>query len=177
MSRLLSKKHIAIFAPALLFANFVSGCAMLMRTQTAQEALPVIGHIVYDHWLALYAASKGNIAFVDEPLVRHRVHGGNQTNTVADVHTKQDYVGRRVIPYEKRMRALRGRIDIGQVQRDAEAWAQARAAYAEGDRGAGRTIWKYRKLDLKVSLFELLLPVIPGPAFRWVIRSVRRGVM
>jgi len=164
-------------APALLFANFASGCAMIVRTQTAKEALPFVGHIVYDHWLALYAASRGNIAFIDEPLIRHRVHGSNQTNTVADVHTKRDYIERRVIPYEKRIQALRGRVDLGRVQRDAEAWAQARVAYAAGDRGAGRTIWKHRKLDPKVSFFELLLPVMPERGFRQVIRSVRRGVI
>lgn len=32
---------------------------------------------MYDHWLALVAATTGAIAFIDEPTVLYRQHGGN----------------------------------------------------------------------------------------------------
>ena len=162
-------------APSLLFANFASGCAAMLRTDIAKAALPCIDHIVYDHWFALYAAAQGRVICVPDLLIRHRVHSANQTNTVADVSTKQDYVERRILPYARRMQEMHDRLSLGQVQRDTEAWAAARAAYAQGDKSQWRLLWRHRKLDSKVSLFELLLPIMPTWGFRLALRLIRQG--
>ncbi len=164
-------------APAFLYKNFASGCATLLRADLAKAALPCIGHIVYDHWFALYAAAHGRVAFVPRALIQHRVHTANQTNAVSDVHSKQDYIRTRVLDYEKRLAEIAPRVDLGAVQRDTEQWAAARSAYATGRRGAWRTIWKHRNLDRKVSYFELLLPLMPNWVFARIIRGVQRGTI
>ena len=63
-------------------SNFASGCALLVRAETAKAAVPFNPYMYYDHYITLFAANGGSIAFVDRPLIRHREHGGNQSSTL-----------------------------------------------------------------------------------------------
>ena len=63
---------------ALLVRNPVHGCTVLGRRELLDFALPspeAIPH--FDRWLALVAASRGGIAFVEDSLVLYRQHGEN----------------------------------------------------------------------------------------------------
>lgn len=75
--------------------NSVTGCTMLVSKEIARQALPFeIDHYVHDHWLALYASSKGRIAYSPEPLVRYRIHGNNQigNSILRGILNTHDYV-------------------------------------------------------------------------------------
>jgi Glycosyl transferase family 2 len=64
---------------SLLVANSVTGAASLFPRELLDYALPFpprqFSHF-HDHWLALTAASLGDIAFVDRPLYDYVQHGG-----------------------------------------------------------------------------------------------------
>jgi WsaF, C-terminal domain/WsaF, N-terminal domain/Glycosyl transferase family 2 len=64
---------------SLLVANSVTGAASLFPRELLDSALPFpprqFTHF-HDHWLALTAASLGEIAFVDRPLYDYVQHGG-----------------------------------------------------------------------------------------------------
>lgn len=60
-------------------ANYVLGHAMMFRKTLVEEALPFPPNVYYDWWLAAYACTVGNIEFVDEILVWHRMHQSNAT--------------------------------------------------------------------------------------------------
>ncbi len=69
-------------AELLLLRNTVTGCATVIASQLAADALPFppqqqSGDWYHDHWLALVAAQTGKIAHVREPLVQYRQHGEN----------------------------------------------------------------------------------------------------
>jgi len=59
-----------------LFANSVSGHAALVRRTLFDAARPFPEGVFHDWWLALCAAARGGIVYVDEPLVRFRRHDG-----------------------------------------------------------------------------------------------------
>ena len=59
-------------AKTILFRNFVTGCTMIVKAETAKQSIPFVSEMIGDHHLALYAASKGKIQYVDLPLVRYR---------------------------------------------------------------------------------------------------------
>ncbi|MFN9030649.1 MAG: glycosyltransferase family 2 protein [Betaproteobacteria bacterium] len=61
----------------LLRRNLVSGCTMALRRKFLLNALPVPAGFMHDEWLALMAAARDEIVFVDEPLISYRLHGGN----------------------------------------------------------------------------------------------------
>jgi glycosyltransferase involved in cell wall biosynthesis len=56
---------------SLLLANTVTGAASLFRRNLLEDALPFPPRIAkgfHDHWLAIVAMARGEIAYVDEPL-------------------------------------------------------------------------------------------------------------
>jgi glycosyltransferase involved in cell wall biosynthesis len=60
-------------------ANYVLGHAMLFRRCLLDVALPFPPNVCYDWWLAACACTVGNIEFMDEILVWHRIHQSNAT--------------------------------------------------------------------------------------------------
>lgn len=63
----------------LLVQNYVTGCTVLFNRPLLKLACPLpVQAVMHDWWLALSAAAGGRIAFVDEPLILYRQHGGNQ---------------------------------------------------------------------------------------------------
>ena len=89
------KRHVfkegANLAPELIVRNFATGCAMMLKAEIAKAAIPFEENMVHDHWLALYSALTGEIAFEPTATVRYRQHGSNQTSVLAGVRTKDDY--------------------------------------------------------------------------------------
>ena len=71
----------AVSLPELLVQNNVTGCTLIMNAALRKL---VAGHakakelFMHDWFIALTAASFGQIAFVDRPLTRYRQHEGNK---------------------------------------------------------------------------------------------------
>jgi glycosyltransferase involved in cell wall biosynthesis len=65
---------------SLLLANSVTGAASLFRRDLLDDALPFPPRLTpkafHDHWLAIVALGRGEIAYVDEPLYEYVQHGG-----------------------------------------------------------------------------------------------------
>ncbi len=63
---------------SLLLANSVTGAASLFARDLLDDALPFpprLARAFHDHWLAVVAMSRGEIAYVDEPLYDYVQHG------------------------------------------------------------------------------------------------------
>lgn len=63
-----------------IFANCVSGHALLVRRSVVERALPMPSEFFHDQWLAAVAATNGGIVFCDRTLVLYRQHGANITD-------------------------------------------------------------------------------------------------
>jgi glycosyltransferase involved in cell wall biosynthesis len=57
-----------------VFANSVSGHAALLRRDLFTAARPFPDGVYHDWWLAMRAAMRGGIVYLDQPLVRFRRH-------------------------------------------------------------------------------------------------------
>lgn len=71
---------------SMLFANTVTGAAMLIRRDVVERALPFPecpGMQFHDHWLALVALASGRLQYVDRPLYDYVQHGGAILGRVA----------------------------------------------------------------------------------------------
>jgi glycosyltransferase involved in cell wall biosynthesis len=91
---------------SLLLGNSVTGAASLFRRELLDEALPLpprAGNLYHDHWLALVAAARGPIAYVDRPLYDYVQHG---EAVIGHAGANVGVVGGGVI---RRLAALRGR--------------------------------------------------------------------
>ncbi|MCL2030937.1 MAG: glycosyltransferase [Oscillospiraceae bacterium] len=167
-------------ARGLLFRNFTNGTAMMLPAGIARSALPFVRDMTADHWLTLWAAAGGSIARIPEPLVRYRLHGGNQSAVMAGVTGKRSYLERRILTgvsrFEQFQDRLRGEPDLAEVMEDGLQWFRARKRWFEEASGA-REVWRYRALGRQVTRFELAAARLPEPVFMALIRLVRRGLL
>jgi glycosyltransferase involved in cell wall biosynthesis len=62
----------------LLFRSVVMGAAMAFRARHVGLVLPVGDRVDHDAWIALLISTTAEVAFVEEPLLLYRQHGGNQ---------------------------------------------------------------------------------------------------
>jgi len=63
----------------LLAQNFVTGCTVMINRALLDITRPMPGHIVmHDWWLALCAATFGQLGYIDQPLVKYRQHDSNE---------------------------------------------------------------------------------------------------
>ena len=82
---------------ALVLQNVVTGCACLANRSLIDMSLPLPKEVVqHDHWLALIAACKGQILFIDQPLLSYRLHQGN---AVGAIGTGKAYLQERLLSW------------------------------------------------------------------------------
>jgi hypothetical protein len=88
-----------LLAP-LLAGNCVSGGPMLLRAVLRDRLLPMPDGAVHeDWWIALKAAERSEIAYVDEPLYRYRHHGANMNLGAPPDRVTELY--RRELPFRR----------------------------------------------------------------------------
>jgi len=170
----------ADLAEGLLFHNFVTGCTMLVRTEAAKGAVPFCPHMVHDHYIALWCAERGSIRSVTRPLVRYRIHHGNQTDLLSGVTDKESYGAVRITGMKNRLVWLDENFSCGErlkkIIREGRAWSEARELnWARC--GGKRQIWKYRRFSLVPSIFELFAAGIPENLFRLCVLAGKRNMI
>ena len=168
-------------AKDLLFRNFVTGCTMLVKSRLAKEAVPFCPYLVHDQYIALCAARYGKILSLQVPLIRYRIHGGNQTGILAGVTDKKSYYQIRIIGTIQRMEWLNDHISgtddmtAGKLQ-DGLKWAKARKQHWN-HQGRLFTICRLYRFGPLTTLFEIVAPYLPNWAFQWIIRIRKRTSM
>lgn len=70
--------HNGLAFELLMRRNLVTGATVIIRRRLAEIAVPFPASWVHDEWLALLAATMGEIDLVPEPLIDYRQHGANQ---------------------------------------------------------------------------------------------------
>ncbi|MBR1494381.1 MAG: glycosyltransferase [Acidaminococcaceae bacterium] len=168
-------------APGLLVSNFVTGCTMLVHSELAKAAAPFCPDMVHDHYLALFAATKGKVLSLTDRLISYRIHGNNQTLMMAGVKDKESYCRIRIEALIRRFEWLQRRFsaDAALSPEIAQAlvWAKARLANFQGDKRARRAIIKYRRFSPLTSLFEVVMAGAPEGMFMWFIQMKKKNIL
>ncbi len=159
---------------SLLFRNFVTGCTMLIRAEVAKQAVPFCPYMVHDHYLALFVSLYGSIRSLSQPLIKYRIHGGNQTGVLIGISSKESYLK---IQIEQEMNGLlwlyeklKFPSDLRELISQEILWYQARQKNWMGEKGFKRIIWKYRKFAVKSSIFELIISHLSPSAFNMLVQ-------
>ncbi len=168
-------------APKLLISNFVTGCTMLIRSDIAKEAIPFCPHMVHDHYLALFAATKGKIVSIQMPLIKYRIHKSNQTLMMAGVVDKKSYVRIRVYGLIYRLEWLKEcfkeKRSLAQEIGTMLEWANARKDNFNGSRKARIVVLHYRRFSPLTSIFESVFSEAPEGIFMFFIKLKRRNIV
>ena len=159
-------------APKLLISNFVTGCTMLLRAESAREAVPFCPYMVHDHYLALWCAEQGKVQSLMNPLIRYRIHGGNQTGLMAGVQDKRSYGRVRIDQVVQRLKWLDEHFVCSEQTKntikDGVKWACARQD--NWNSGSKKTvIWKYRHFSKIPSIFEIFFRSVSDVVFDFML--------
>lgn len=164
----------------LLISNFVTGCTMLVRSGAAKAAVPFCPYMVHDHYIALCCSKEGQIRSVMCPLIRYRIHGGNQSAVMAGVRDKASYGEVRIDGMVKRFQWLGNYFPYregmeAEIERRME-WLLARQSNWRERRGR-KTVWKYRRFSPLASMFELAAVYFPEWIFLCFIELNRKNLL
>jgi glycosyltransferase involved in cell wall biosynthesis len=175
-ARLVHRKGESL-AKIMLFRPFVTGCTMVVKAQIAKRSIPFVGEMIGDHHIALFAASKGNIAYLDEPLVRYRQHGNNVTGIMKGVYSKKDYVDIRITPLISQFNKLKMTYhDDAKMLMHINGglkWLNARSQYLSGKWWYGCVMMALSRYNFKTSLFDLMIPLMPKRVFEKALKKIR----
>ncbi|WP_244834513.1 glycosyltransferase family 2 protein [Clostridium sp. BJN0001] len=169
-------------AQNILFSNFVTGCAMMVRSDMAKKAVPFHEMIVHDQWIAIIAALNGKIEFIKTPLIRYRQHNNNQTGILKDVYDKKSYYKRRIDDYlecyyiyKKRLSSYK---EIKKTIDDTILWIESRKRYSKRVSFSDlKTIIKYRKFHKISAILDIVLPFIPDILFKIILKLAKKGII
>lgn len=154
-------------APQLLVSNFVTGCAMMMRADTAKRAVPFVDSLVHDQWLAICAATEGRIELIRESLIDYRQHEGNQTGILKGVYDKLSYYNERLIKFLPRLDDYKNRLYSGNMKTavdELDAFYHARIRYSRKMNFKDlKTMLKYKRYSKTGVLVETAMKFIPAP--------------
>lgn len=162
--------------------NSVTGCTMLIKSEIAKDAIPFcIDYYVHDHWLALYASSVGRISYVPEPLIRYRIHAGNQigASMLSDIESKDDYYRKKLLREREKFNYLLSNYKFDQNCREfiknVLSWTEERIGFFE-KRNINSSISMIRKIkdDYQLILFEMAINYLPNTVSRKVISKVKK---
>lgn len=163
-----------------LVRNFISGCSMLIKADIAKKAIPFSNHLIHDHWLVLYASTKGSIKFVDKALIGYRQHSNNQTSVLMNVETKNDYYNIRIKQQATTLKELKNLFinDTKTIDliNKALCWCEARDKWwKKSNISALLTLIKLKNIFKSVTLFEIVMARMPSFVFKYAITQIKSG--
>ena len=152
-------------AETYFFRNCTAGCSMMVRSGIAQKAMPFPKNTIWDHWVAIVAASQGSIAFTPRCLLAYRQHDHNQTGILTNVSTKSDYYRERIEPLAERF-TLYSKIS--------EPTDQMREFIKSRKNGKITGIWKNRKYARYESYWEIASAFIPDSIYKILVDLIKK---
>ena len=167
-------------AKGLLTSNFAAGCTMLVRAESAKQAIPFCPYMVHDHYITLFCAAKGMVYSSPEKTIRYRIHGGNQTGIMSGVRDKESYLNVRIGAAEEKLRWLekyfpcRGDLDKSIHRR--LLWTQARKENWQ-EKGHASVLWQLRDCGRQVTLYEIVAARLSERLFMKTISLARKNVI
>ncbi|NRU50380.1 glycosyltransferase involved in cell wall biosynthesis [Clostridium beijerinckii] len=166
----------------LLERNFVTGCAMIVRSNIAKKAIPFVDSLVHDNWIAIIASINGKIEFVNKPLVRYRQHNSNQTGILKGIYDKNTYCKFKIEDVLERYISLKNRLGyIGELQGHLNycitSLRARRSYFLKPSLKELKIIIKYSKYYKASIVLEIFLPIMPEFVFKYIIRLTKKGIL
>lgn len=152
------------------FKNCVSGCCMLVKGEIAKKAIPFSIVTVHDQWICIVSTFYGKISFVDETLVKYRMHGENQTGSLKGIYSKEDYYNLRIKTLETRVKEVKNAINF--IERDKNLKEIEEFCFARINKDLLK-IFKYRYLSKKEAYFEILIKYLPNCIFKLIVNKLK----
>lgn len=138
----------------LIYKNFVIGCTVVAKRDFVLESTPFFKTMVHDHIFAIHAAINNELLIIKEPLIDYRIHGSNQTSTFNNVIDRESYYKNRILTFKSNMDEFVSRYGEEPFKQTL-VWLDARIANYKKEKKSFKKLWKLRKINKSISMFEL----------------------
>lgn len=156
------------------FKNCVSGCCMLIKSDIAKKAMPFSNTVIHDQWLCIIASLYGRISFINAQLIKYRIHGNNQTGSLKNIESKDDYYNLRVQALKKRLFDLNKTIRNNRIKNVDVDELKMISNFCEARVNKKLiSIFKYRKLCEKEAYFEIVIKYMPSFLVKHLLKSLK----
>lgn len=169
-------------AKDLLISNFVTGCAMIVRKEVAQKAIPFEEILIHDQWIAIIAALNGKIEFVDKQLIRYRQHSNNQTGILKGIQNKRTYYDIKIVELLKRYEDLKKRLSndgeiVDYIDYCIRSLKTRKEYFYNPSIKKLMLMIKYSNYYKLSILLEIFTPIIPEFIFEYIIKLTKKGIL
>lgn len=169
-------------AKDILISNFVTGCAMMVKKEIAEKAIPFEQTLIHDQWIAIIAAIIGKVEFINKPLVRYRQHSFNQTGILKDIYDKKTYYDKKIKEVLERYKSLKQRLNYNDELNKHINYClisfEARKNYfLKPSMIDLKTMLKYSKFYKLSILLEIFLHIMPEFIFKCIIKLTKKGIL
>ena len=169
-------------AKDLLISNFVTGCAMMVRKEVAQKAIPFEVTLIHDQWIAIIAALEGKIEFINKPLVRYRQHSNNQTGILKGIYNKETYYNIKIVELLQRYESVRSRLYYDkEIEKYIEYCIKSltirKRYFKKPTLKDLKGMLKYNDYYKLSILLEMFSPIIPEFIFKKIIQLTQKGFL
>lgn len=163
--------------------NSVTGCTMLIRSDIAKKALPFSMFYVHDHWLALFSASIGKIAYVKESLMAYRIHQTNQIGKAIfkNITSVDDYIPKKLQLEKEKFLNVIQRLSLTEkmesdVMEEVQFVSIRMQAFETRRFKDIYRLWRCRHKDKILVYLEVLLTALPKPLGNFVLKKIKNEV-
>ena len=167
-------------AQGLMFRNFVTGCAMIVKKDIAVKAIPYPSQMYHDQWIAIIAALHGKIVSLPIALVMYRQHSSNQSQTLKGAYDKKTYRQARIEVdidrFEMYKKRLKGYDEVKGLIIDGLESAKAREkCYEKLTLSNFKNLMAYRHFYKSAIALEMVSHFVPNKVFGWILSLIRSG--
>lgn len=165
-----------------LTRNSITGCTLLMERRTASKHIPFMhDFFVHDHWLALVSASEGEVSYINEPLIKYRLHDNNQigSSLLKNINNKKDYKEKKIKKEIEKLSKLEDYQYFSSNQKEIirnkkELFLIKNDFFEKPNL---KNIWRLfilNKKDIKLVLFEYFIGLAPQMAVNWLFKAIKK---
>lgn len=165
-----------------LTRNSITGCTMLILQEVAKKHIPFMhDYFVHDHWLALVSSSEGEVSYVNEPLIRYRIHENNQigSSILKNIDSKKDYNEKKIKKEIIKLNELEkypyfSDYQKNKIKEKKKAFITKKDFFESPTFRNSLSLIINEKKDLKLLLFEMFIGLAPKKSVDYVFRTIKK---
>ena len=146
------------------FFSYCTGMTLIARREEVCKFLPLDSELPHDQQLVFYLSAAGIIVNIEEPLVKQRIHGKNNSGTLIGVSRKKDYYHKRCIPVDRMLRKYETLYPDDPELLNIKKCSEARV------KGSIINLFRYRHVIPDLYKYEIALSLCPSFIFKQYLR-------
>lgn len=154
----------------------IIGTSLMIKSEIAKNGMPFPLSDLHDKWLIVYAASVGDIGFINKPLMGYRRHSSNNSSILHGINNVDEYYKRKVLrDYMFYKEVYKRLIEERKIYYEEYMWANSRYKYycCPSVHNAIRLL-RYISIRPEIVVFELLLPLMGYSMIGKTVKVIKR---